>query len=127
MLDPKGNTAVYLIYAYARICSIIGKADPAIVEGIPGYTIHIEETQERNLALTLCRFPDLLDTCMNELALNKLCELLFEIATRFSEFYNACKVLGTPQQESRLAMCYATKLIMKQIFDLLGIKTLERL
>ena len=127
MLDPKGNTAVYLIYAYARICSIIAKAAPEVVEGLNGYTIHIEEPQERNLCLTLCRFPDLLDTSMNELALNKLCELQYEIACRFSEFYNACKVLDTPQQNSRLAMCYATKLIMKQIFDLLGIKTLERL
>ncbi len=27
MLDPKGNTAVYLMYAYARICSIMRKAD----------------------------------------------------------------------------------------------------
>ena len=26
MLDPKGNTAVYLMYAYARICSIMRKA-----------------------------------------------------------------------------------------------------
>lgn len=26
MLDPKGNTAVYLLYAYARICSIIKKS-----------------------------------------------------------------------------------------------------
>jgi arginyl-tRNA synthetase len=97
MLDPKGNTAVYLIYAYARICSIISKAPQELVDGVTGFPVHLEAPQERNLAITICRFPDIVDTVVAELALNKLTDLLYDLAVRFSEFYNACKVLGTPE------------------------------
>lgn len=47
MLDPKGNTAVYLIYAYARICSIIAKAPAEVIDAVSGFAVHLEEPQER--------------------------------------------------------------------------------
>ena len=127
MLDPRGNTAVYLIYAYARICSILTKAGPEALQKAVASELLITTPHERALALLLCRFPDILDTVVDELALNKLCDLLYEISVKYSEFYNACKVIDSPEQNSRLQLCLATKLMMFKLFHLLGIKPLEKI
>jgi arginyl-tRNA synthetase len=127
MLDPRGNTAVYLIYAYARICSILTKAGSEAVERGVNSELQITTPHERALALLLCRFPDILETVVDELALNKVCDLLYEISVKYSEFYNACKVIDSPEQDSRLQLCLATKLMMFKLFHLLGIKPLEKI
>mmetsp|Transcript_26639 Transcript_26639/g.47923 ORF Transcript_26639/g.47923 Transcript_26639/m.47923 type:complete len:538 (+) Transcript_26639:163-1776(+) len=127
ILDPKGNTAVYLLYAYARICSILDKAgEEAIIRAREaGLTVTVPH--ERNLAFKLIRLPDVIETVADDLLIHKLCDLQYEISVAFSEFYNHCKVIGTPEQDSRLTLCLATKLAMKKIFNLLGIEPLERL
>lgn len=60
MLDPKGNTAVYLMYAYARICSIKRKA--GIAEDMSALLkdtkIELKTEHEVNLAAYLLRLPD---------------------------------------------------------------------
>jgi arginyl-tRNA synthetase len=127
VLDPKGNTAVYLLYAYARICSILDKAGEEAVVNARASTLAVTCVHERNLAFKLARLPDVLDTVAEELFIHKLCDLQYDISVTFSEFYNHCKVLGSPEQNSRLMLCLATKLMMHQIFNLLGIEPLERL
>lgn len=127
MLDPRGNTAVYLLYAYARICSILDKAGEEAVATALGAQCVITTTQEKSLALFISRFPDVIETVIDELALHKLCDLIYEISVKFSEFYNHCKVIGSEQQDSRIQLCVSTKLTMKKIFELLGVKPQERL
>ncbi|CAG9326331.1 unnamed protein product [Blepharisma stoltei] len=127
MLDPRGNTAVYLIYAYARICSILDKAGQEAVSAALGSPCILTASQERALALWICRFPDTLETVIEELSLNKLCDLIYEVTTKFSEFYSNCKVIGSPEQASRLQLCLATKFMLLESFTLLGIKPLERI
>jgi arginyl-tRNA synthetase len=63
MLDPKGNTAVYLIYAYVRICSIIRKSgftSEQITELSKHKPYRITHPEERNLAALLIKFYDIL-------------------------------------------------------------------
>lgn len=127
VLDPKGNTAVYLLYAYARICSILDKAGEEAIEAARASTLSITCPHERNLAFKLVRLPDVVDTVAEELFIHKLCDLQYDISVTFSEFYNQCKVIGSPEQNSRLMLCLGTKLTMHKIFNLLGIEPLERL
>lgn len=127
MLDPKGNTAVYLIYAYARICSILEKlSDEDLANSLVAGCV-LGNQSEKALALCLCRLPDVIETVVEEMALNKLCDLLYEISTRFSEFYTKCRVIGSEEQASRVQLCIATKQVMKKIFNLLGIDPLEKI
>ena len=64
MLDPRGNTAVYLIYAYVRICSIIRKSGmtseqiQALAQKKP---FKITHPDERILAGMLIKFFDVID------------------------------------------------------------------
>lgn len=127
MLDPKGNTAVYLIYAYARICSILHKlGDDEINACLSSQCVLVDPT-EKALALCLCRLPDTLETVVDELALNKLCDLLYDISVKYSEFYTKCRVIGSDEQASRVQLCLATKIVMKKIFNLIGIKPIEKI
>ena len=45
----------------------------------------------------------------------------------FNQFYTECQVVGTPEEDSRLLLCEATAVVMRQCFALLGITPLYRI
>ena len=125
MTDLKGDTAVYLLYAYARVASILRKAGP---EAVPaGGTVRLEHEAEQRLALQLAQFPEAVEAVLSDLAPNRLCAYVMALSTAFTEFYSQCQVLGAEQEASRLALCQATRNVMGQCFDLLGMEPLERI
>jgi len=132
MLDPNGNTGVYLLYMYVRICSIMRKGnynEETIAKLLAeGHSFKIGDPSERNLALTLLKLPEQIDMMVADLQPNKLCDLIYDISVKFGEFYGKVKVLNDPEHEvSRILLLDATKKVMKTIFDLLGMKTIERI
>ncbi|KAL3822104.1 hypothetical protein ACHAXA_011882 [Cyclostephanos tholiformis] len=138
MLDTKGNTAIYLLYAHARLESIVtkGKAEHGIdVDALMAREdgggkkprIVIEHKSERNLALHLRFFADSIDETLNDLFPYHICDFLYDLAIAASEFVTQCKVLGSPEMESRLFLCRATAITMRQCFDLLGIRHVMRI
>jgi len=93
MLEDKGNTAVYLLYAYTRICSIARNANvtPAqLKEAAKTTPISLEHEKEWNLAKVLLRFPEVLMKITKDLLPHQLCEFVYEVSTTFSEFYDSC-------------------------------------
>jgi arginyl-tRNA synthetase len=126
MLSFDGNTAPYLLYAYARIRSIFRRAD-LDPNGI--FSIRINAPEEQALALKLMQFTEtvelLADTCLP----NQLCLYLYELAGTFMKFYEACPVLKAEgaERESRLGLCQLTARTLKQGLELLGIRTLEQM
>ena len=126
MLDARGNTGVYLIYAYVRICSILRKAGfDEETSNKDDYKFKISSKSERDLALTLLRLPEAIELAAQTLMVNRLTDQLYEISVKFSDFYNNNKVLGSPEEKSRIALLLATKKIMETCFDLLGMKTID--
>jgi arginyl-tRNA synthetase len=63
----------------------------------------------------------------SDLLPNVLCEYLYTLSGMFTDFYTNCKVVGSEQEVSRLLLCEATAVIMRECFSLLGIKPLYRL
>lgn len=130
MLDPKGDTAVYLFFAYARLCQIMRKAGVqagAVEQSIPLDKLKIVEKAERDLVLELLRFPDVIERVTETLMLNQLTEYVYGVSKLVSAFYRDCKVIGSEQQESRLLLCESTRKVMEKCFFLLGCKPLERI
>eukprot|EP00850_Spirogloea_muscicola_P009883 SM000056S18001 [mRNA] locus=s56:644673:649281:+ [translate_table: standard] len=127
MLDMKGNTAVYLLYAHARICSIIRRSDKDVEELKKTHTLALVHPSERQLAIDLVRFSEIVESTLAELLPNTLCEYLYNLADRFTSFYTNCQVVGDDSEESRLLLCESTATIMRQCFYLLGIMPLYRL
>ena len=97
MLDPRGNTGVYLIYMYVRIKSILRKGgydQDKLAELLQSGAFTISNKSERDLALTLLRLPEQIELTLSDLQLNRLCDLVYDISVKFSEFYSKSKVIG---------------------------------
>jgi len=131
MLAMSGNTATYMQYAHARVCGIfrkgqerlgkLSRADGKIVPTHPA---------ERYLALAASQLPEAIELVLADYRPNQLTVYLFELANRFSTFFENCPVLRaeTPELlESRLALCDLTAKVLRQGLSLLGIEVVERM
>ncbi|HEX5127526.1 MAG TPA: arginine--tRNA ligase [Rhodocyclaceae bacterium] len=123
MLSFEGNTAPYLQYAYTRIRSVFRKAG-GWDENAP---IVIADPAEHQLALALARFADATHAVAREAMPHFLCSYLYDLATQFMRFYEACPVMQAEiaVRESRLQLCRLTADTLKTGLDLLGIEVLE--
>lgn len=65
--------------------------------------------------------------CLADLGLSRLCDYLYTLATKFTDFVTNCRVLDSDEQTSRLLLCEATGITMRKCFDLLGMKALYRI
>jgi arginyl-tRNA synthetase len=126
MLSFQGNTAPYLQNAYVRIRSIFRKAGE---EFVAPERITLAAAEERNLALKLCQFGEIVPAVLNDFRPNLLANYLYELANAFHAFYEACPVLKSeePARRSRLALCELTGRVLGKGLDLLGIKVPERM
>ena len=126
MLSFDGNTAPYLLYAYARIRSIFRKENISSPEN---YTISIIEPEEQSLALKLLQFSETVEQVAEDCFPNQLCLYLYELAGIYMRFYEACPVLKAEAgiRESRLGLSDLTARTIKQGLSLLGIETVEKM
>jgi len=132
MLDPKGNTGVYLLYMYVRIISILGKSkcgkDAATLAELKEKSaFEISNPSEKELALAILRLPEQLEQAVSDLQLNRVCDLLYEISIKIADFYRDSKVLDSPEEESRILLLEAVRKVMEVSFNLLGMKTIEKI
>lgn len=126
MLSFEGNTAPYLLYAYARIRSIFRRAG---LDTEAHYPITVDAPAEKALALKLLQFTEAVETLAEDCLPNQLCLYLYELSGIFMQFYEACPVLKAEGavQQSRLGLCQLTALTLKQGLSLLGLSTLEQM
>jgi arginyl-tRNA synthetase len=128
MLSFDGNTAPYLQYAHARICSIFRRAgiERDMVRAV---TPTLDAPQERTLAVRLLGLDAAVGEALERWAPHRLCGYLFELAGDFTEFYEACPVLRSdePLRSSRLAICELTARTLEVGLGLLGIEAPERM
>ena len=130
MLALQGNTASYLQYAYARIKSIFRKAEASAANRNPPPAIILAAPEELALARHLLNFGLTLEAVADELRPNYLCNYLFELAGKFTAFFENCPVLkagDTAARESRLALCDLTARVLRQGLATLGIETVEQM
>jgi arginyl-tRNA synthetase len=131
MLSFEGNTAPYLQYAHARICSIFRKAGVGGAASAAGSStqIRLESPHELALAKHLLRFTEVIDLVARELKPHHLTNYLYELATRFSGFFENCPVIQSeePVRSSRLALCSVVARTMATGLDLLGIEHPEQM
>ena len=126
MLSLEGNTAPYLLYAYARIRSMLRRA-PA--EPADQQITMVQQPEERALLLKILQLPEVLMAVARDCYPNQLCNYLYELAGIFMRFYEVCPVLraDADSMQSRLALARLTARTLQQGLDLLGIATLERM
>ena len=127
MISFEGNTAPYLQYAYTRIQSIFtrGEIDTA---ALPAQAEAVDEA-ERLLAVAIAGFNDTLDALSADGLPHLLCGYLFDLATRFTQFYEACPILTSEGavRERRLVLAQQTAQTLQAGLGFLGIGVVDRM
>ena len=129
ILSFEGNTAPYLQYSYARIQSILRKAEEIGKPLNEKFDMTITEKAERNLATYLTLFPTMALRAGEAYKPNLLTDYLFELAKKFNTFYNSCPILNQEDDVlfSRLVLIDRVAKTLKTGLDLLGINTVNRM
>lgn len=137
MLEDKGNTAVYILYALTRIRSISRMAkitQDELRKHARDIPISLEHEKEWKLAKVLLKFPDLLLDISKDMYLHPLCEFCYEISCAFTEFYDKCYCIEKNQAGEivkvhigRLLLTEATAMVLEKCFTLLGLKPVARM
>lgn len=131
MLALEGNTAPYIQYAYARICSIFRRAEYELQNQKPvSDSLILEANAERALAVKLLQLQEILEQVSQDCFPNTLCQYLYELASSFMSFFEACPVLKAETQAlklSRLQLCQHTANTLALGLNLLGINVLTRM
>jgi arginyl-tRNA synthetase len=130
MLALQGNTAPYLQYAYARIHSIFRKAaDQFPVQDLLP-SIQLIANEEKALAKHLLNFGLTLEAVAEELRPNFLCNYLYELAGKFTSFYENCPVLKAEDETtrtSRMWLCVLAGRVLERGLQTLGIETVKQM
>jgi arginyl-tRNA synthetase len=130
MLAMNGNTATYMQYAYARVRSIFARGKIDIDALRASSPILLDSPAERALALEILRFGEALDLALTDYRPNQLTAYLFELANRYSTFFEQCHVLRAETEAlraSRLLLCDLTARTIQKGLDLLGIQVVEKM
>ena len=123
MLSFEGNTAPYLQYAYTRVQSVFKKAGDWDIQA----ALTLNEPLEQQLAVELLKFEDVVNSVAETSYPHYLATYLYQLATLFSRFYEACPILKAEGavRDSRLKLAHITGETLKTGLNLLGIDVLE--
>lgn len=129
VLNFEGNTGPYLQYSYARIKSILRKAEEKGYKLDKTRNLKFETSIERALANQITQFNEVIFHASESCRPNLVTDYLFELAKKANNFYNNCPILNQEVEllYSRLLLASITAETLKSGLKLLGIKTLERM
>jgi arginyl-tRNA synthetase len=131
MLAMTGNTAAYMQYSYARVSSIFGKGGVDVDQlRASGAAITLSYPAERALGLAILQFSEALDRVVADYRPNLLTDYLYDLAGKYSSFFENCPVLKAETEElrtSRLLLCDLTARTLQRGLNLLGIEVVERM
>ncbi|MCR5095375.1 MAG: arginine--tRNA ligase [Erysipelotrichaceae bacterium] len=122
------NPVYYAQYAYARICSVLRQAKQETKKR-DHYTC-LNDSKEIDLLKLLSTFTDVVADAAETRSPNKICNYIQKVATCFHSFYGACKINDPNNPEltnERLNLAEATKITLKNAFDLLGVSAPEQM
>ncbi len=122
----EGDTGPYVLYAYARIASMLRKAEET-PQAQPDWSL-LETPAEHRLAIRCAAYGDALRKAARELDSSVIAAYLLDLAKDFSAFYRACSVLNADSdalRATRLQLSARVRDILKAGLAALTIGTLE--
>jgi arginyl-tRNA synthetase len=127
VLDFEKNSAPYIQYSHARACSILRKA--SIETEKADYSLLVDSL-EKDLVLTLARFPQVFVDCAENLKPNSIADYVNSLADRFNKFYTKLPVIKAESEQlaaARLALVDAVRIVLRNCLMLLGIEAPQKM
>ncbi|MBI4143385.1 arginine--tRNA ligase [Candidatus Woesearchaeota archaeon] len=123
-LSFEGETAPYILYAYARISSILKKAGKIGSKADLGL---LKEKEEAELIRLLSGFPDIVGRATGELRPHLIANYLYSLAQRLNEYYHLHQILKAEKgiKDARILLISAVRQVIRNGLGLLGIGVLE--
>ena len=127
-IDFNGNTGPFIQYTYARIQSVLRKADGSITGD--GLQVTVLDPKELGLIQRLCEYPSIVRTAGDEFSPAVLCNYAYALACDFNSFYHDLSILNEPDESKkalRLLLSANVAKVLRSAFALLGIEMPERM
>ncbi len=124
VLDFAGETAPYIQYSHARICSILRRAAAAKELPDPQPAALLPEAEEKTLIIALGRFSEEINRAVRDNRPSYVARYLLELARSFNRFYHNCPVLTAAEElrKGRLMLVAAVRIVLQNGLALLGIE-----
>lgn len=126
----EGETGPYVQYAHARICSILRKeANESKFNPEKIKKFEFNNEKEFRLIKLMANFSNAVNDAAENYKPSLMARYVLDLAQAFNEFYHECPVLKAEgkEKESRLALIYSVKTVLRNALDLLGIKSPEEM
>ena len=131
MLNLKGNTGVYLMYALARCKAILRKNKNNEYNNSP---IILDTLYARNLAFKLMKYPEAIADSIENLSPHYLCNYLYDLVGLVTKFYENDRCIEFNQtgeilqiHNHRIQLISLVAKVITQFFHLIGLKTIEEI
>lgn len=123
------NPVFYLQYAHARISSILRRVKEEKLEVSVNHLELLTHEDEQALLKVLHNFNEEVLNSAENLETHKLCTYLYDLASAYHRFNRSCRILGTEKNlaEARLALAYATMIVIKNGLSILGVSAPEKM
>ena len=129
--ESSKNPVYYVQYAHARICRILEKQKEEGNEckHLPENQLMFTESAEFELIRHIATLPDIISEAAKNYNPSAITKYLFELAQHFHKFYDSCPIKGAEEEvlQSRLSLCTATKIVLKNLLDLLKVEAPEKM
>lgn len=125
ILSLEGNCGPYIQYTTVRCTSVLRKAGTPVVTSIQQQKL---SDSERNVAIVLSKFDEVIQNASQQLAPHLLCTYLYELSQAFNSFYNQEMILkATPARDFRLQLTSAVAIVLSKGLSVLGISVPEQM
>lgn len=125
------NPVYYVQYAYARISNILKKAtNEGVSFELPLKNMELlKEVAELQLMKQLIRLPEIIEDIAGDYQVQRLPQYALEMVRAFHRFYEDCRVISDDRNltEARLSLVEATRIVLKNTLDLMGISAPEKM
>ncbi|MBD3582434.1 arginine--tRNA ligase [Flavobacterium selenitireducens] len=126
-VDFAGNTGPFIQYTYARIRSILRKADFDFSSDVNGYALH---EKEKGLLKLIATFPNVIQEAAKNHSPALVANFTYELVKEYNSFYQSVPILGAENQTEKIFRTQLSKKvadIIESSFSLLGIDVPERM
>ena len=125
MISFEGETGPYVQYAYARIQSILRKAN-FVPSTENNYKLADAESWE--IIKLILNFSTVVERAGDKFDPSLIAKYAINLAQAFNKYYAHTRILDeSPERDSRLALAYATGVVLKEALRLLGVKAPEKM